>query len=127
VVGFFLRLFSSASNFHYEEKERGDALQEKLSPKIHIYLDRSCNGVAGFPVSGEVTKKWVQFIVSCATDSPFVDCEAWLKRVEKLDHENAGEQLVEEPVNCGWSQVQEEKIKGWINGPLYFRFSVASD
>jgi hypothetical protein len=91
-------------------------LNERLRPRIRLFLDDRTNGVAFSPtdIDGRPgpDSKWVQFCVSCATDAPLVDCEAFLISAYRLDDDGntASEQLVEEDVNCCWSQQSEKKL-----------------
>jgi hypothetical protein len=93
------------------EREKVCSLQERLSPKIGVSLDAHYGGIAMFPIAGKPSRKWVQFVVSCATESALIDCEAWLKSVDRIDDQCEGlERLVEEPVRCAWSQTDDKKI-----------------
>lgn len=116
LIGVLIRMPVVSARLYYAEKRRADvaeqSLADALSPKIRIFINPDVNGVMEIPVSSEaIPGKWVQFSVSCATDAPLVDCEAWLTSVERLDDAGAVQkQLVEERVHCGWSQIDLRKI-----------------
>ena len=91
-------------------------LKAKLASKIRLFINPHAKGVMEIPAALlsqpgiGIKGKWIQFSVSCATDAPLVDCEAWLASIERLDGEEIGKQLVEESVHCGWSQLEKQKI-----------------
>jgi hypothetical protein len=94
-------------------------LNERLRPRINIFLDPIHRGVIEVPTDiseppnppRREHSKWIQFSVSCATDVPLIDCEAFLTSVQRLnEHDNVIAQLVEEEVNCNWSQQSAAKI-----------------
>jgi hypothetical protein len=97
--------------------QRAKKLEERLRPKIQVSLDRLTMGItdlpteiSGFPQQKGPLSRWIQFDVTCATDAPLEECEAWLVGVERLINERAAEHLVEERVRCGWSQISDSKI-----------------
>ena len=116
---FIVRLFIEPSKLFYREKDRADAaereLKRRFTQQITVFLDPDLHGVtenpteiAAIPPRGP-SSKWVQFSVSCATNAPLVDCEAWLTSVRKIDGNAVGPQLVEEHIHCHWSQREGEK------------------
>jgi hypothetical protein len=118
---FIIRLFIEPPKLYYREKDRADTaereLQRRFTPQITIFLDPDHHGVIESPTEIQATpsrkgpsSKWVQFSVSCATNAPLVDCEAWLTSVRKIEGDAVGPQLVEEHIHCQWSQREEKKI-----------------
>jgi hypothetical protein len=125
---FIIRLFIEPPKLFYREKDRADAtereLQRRFTPQITVFLDPDHHGVTEIPTEIQAappqiqvfpplrgpSSKWVQFSVSCATDAPLVDCEAWLTSVRRVDGDTIGPQLVEEHIHCHWSQREERKI-----------------
>jgi hypothetical protein len=98
-------------------------LHERLRPRINIFLNQTNQGVTLAPMEmppekpGDVPRKgppakYVQFCVSCATDAPLLECEGLLTSVHEIDPDNKiiGPELVEEHINCAWSQMTDIKI-----------------
>jgi hypothetical protein len=94
------------------------SLSDRLKPRIKIFLDDTTKGVTvsptliGNPPRRGPPCKWLQFCVSCSTEASLMNCEAILTGVHRLgdDDEVINEQLVEEHVNCCWSQQSELKV-----------------
>ncbi len=95
------------------ERERVRVLEDRLSPKIDVYLDR--DGVRtvetriGLPPSEPQRRgpdsKWVQIIVMPATDAQLVDCEVRLLRAERINDDRTATVILTEPVFCTWSNM----------------------
>jgi hypothetical protein len=91
------------------ELDKGNAtLRERLKPRIEITLNNDCvhveptqllksRGTPG-PLS-----KWVQFQISSATEVSLHDCKAWLTSIKSIEGSRLGEELINEPVRCVWS------------------------
>jgi hypothetical protein len=125
LASFIIRLFIEPSKLFYREKERADAaehdLQRRFTPQIDVFLDSDDHGVAESPTEIQAippqvqtippqrgpSSKWVQFSVSCATNAPLIDCEAWLTGVQRIDGNAIGPQLVEEHIHCQWSHLRD--------------------
>jgi hypothetical protein len=112
-----IRLFIEPSELFYGEERRAlsaeDELRKYREPKINLYLDLLQHGVTEFPteINGvRSVSKWVQITVSPGTQTPLVDCEAWLTDVEKLDGVDAGAHFLEERAQIKWSQLGANKI-----------------
>jgi hypothetical protein len=126
VVFFVIRFLRAPAHFYTSaQNEIGRyttaiaSFNERLKPKINLSLDERTRGVAfaptefmGSPPRSGPPSKWVQFCVSCATDTSLIDCEAFLTSGYKLDDTDqpTGEQLIEEDINCAWSQLGETKV-----------------
>jgi hypothetical protein len=120
LASFIVRFLIEPSKLFYQEKDRADSLdlelKRRFTPQIKVFLDPDFQGVTespteiqGNPPTKGPSSKWAQISVSCATDSPLVDCEAWLTSVRKIDGKIIGPQLVEEHIHCYWSQREHEK------------------
>ncbi len=53
--------------------------------------------------------KWLQFEISCATEVPLVDCKAWLTSIKAIEGTTLGEELINEPMRCIWSNYRIPK------------------
>jgi hypothetical protein len=120
---FLVRLTNAPVTLYYGVDARAETAEQQLaehfSPKIRIFLDSTTKGVMELPTEIQgpgllrqrgPSSKWVQFDVACAANAPLTACEAWLVSVERLDGPDAGYQLVEERVRCGWSQLSAQEI-----------------
>jgi hypothetical protein len=119
------------------QQETIASLTERLKPRINAFLDARANGVTEAPTERVITgqfgrlatkgpsSKWIQVCVSCATDAPLVDCEVWLAGARSmLGNGKFGPELVEEHINCLWSQI--ETIKTTIHPKRVQRINLFS-
>ncbi len=94
---------------HGAAQDQIQALSARLVPRIAIELGRSTQGVSEVPTESFAgpgpTSKWVQLDISCATDVAISDCEVWLNSVRRVEGNEIGPELVEEHINCNWSQL----------------------
>jgi hypothetical protein len=114
---FLIRLLIEPSKLYYQQKERAEVAEGELQRRFTPQIALDYHGVTETPTEILTTppqrgpsSKWVQFGVSCATSAALFDCEAWLTSVQKIDGNVIGPELVEEHVNCIWSQRSETKI-----------------
>jgi hypothetical protein len=115
---FLWRLYGAPSRLYWSERQKIKdlekeklALETRLVPKIRVFLDSKDKGVREYPAVSGSSAKWVQFCVSCATETPLIACEAFLTSVTKIDGDEIGSELVEEPIHCNWSQLSESDRK----------------
>lgn len=83
------------------ERQRVCELEERLAPRIRVFLDSTCNGIREVKVERGDKSKWVQIMVEPLTEGPLIQCEARLLRVARLSP--APQIIVNEPVFCHWS------------------------
>lgn len=105
------RLYWSVRQENNDLKKEISELKERLVPKIRVFLDSKDKGVREYPTTAGSSAKWVQFCVSCATDTALTACEAFITSVTKIDGDEIGSELVEESIHCNWSQLPESDIK----------------
>jgi hypothetical protein len=117
-VVFLWRLYGAPSRLYWSARQKikdlekeNLALEERLVPKIRVFLDSIDRGVREYPTANGSSAKWVQFCVSCATETPLIACEAFLTSVTKIDGNEIGPELVEEHIHCNWSQLPESDRK----------------
>jgi hypothetical protein len=84
-----------------EQRATIHSLNERLSPKISIISPP--DGIDLYPATDGSLWKYVQFIVRSTTDAPLIDCEAWLRYVDRLNRDGSKASLVEEAIYCIWS------------------------
>jgi hypothetical protein len=83
-------------------------IRERLRPRIQISLNSDCVHIeptefAKSPGAPGPLSKWVQFQISCATEVSLPDCKAWLTSIKAIEGCSLGEELINEPVRCVWS------------------------
>ena len=84
-----------------EQRATIHSLNERLTPKISIISPP--DGINLYPAADGSLWKYVQFIVRSTTDVPLIDCEAWLRAVDRLNPDGSKASLVEEAIHCSWS------------------------
>lgn len=133
LASILIRLFIEPADLFYSEERRAILSEEELkksrAPKIKLYLDPVQQGVMELPteINGvRATSKWVQFTVAPNSDTPLMDCEAWVVDIERLDGIDAGAHILEERARCLWSQLAIDKEGITIRPLLYQRANLFS-
>ena len=130
IILFLIRFIRAPAHFDNEAHEKIEhqrvelaAFNERLQPRIKVFLEEETYGVTQSPTEVRVAQpngaylsrkgpesKWAQVSVMPATEAPLVNCEAWLLSVRRIENNELGSQLAEEHVHCEWSQLEEVKI-----------------
>jgi hypothetical protein len=107
-VAFVIRMYKSAPAMFQEQKERGDNLEARLSPKIDICLDPHTAGMT-VTQSGMFPVKYIQILVRPATDGDLIECEVLLHEVARIDGKTRTV-VYSQPLNAGWSGLPERAV-----------------
>jgi hypothetical protein len=92
------------------ERKKVIGFRERLTPRIHVFLEAPHKGVQGFPLTDGSLSKYIQFTVTPCTESPLVDCEAWLTSVVRINADGTTQSLAEEHVHWQWSNCPTPKV-----------------
>jgi len=127
---FLVRFVGAPPYFQLEARRQIEELnqalihhEERAKPKINVFLDKASHGVAEGPTEVGVavslagkqsirgpSSKWVQVSITSASEAPLIDCEVWLTSLRLMGEKSLGPELVEEHINCSWSQSDQKKI-----------------
>jgi hypothetical protein len=120
----FLSLFIAAYQLWKEERSERIALEERLTPKIKVYLKDE--GIYRFPSADDSVSQWAQIIVTPLTDTALVDCEVNITSIFQLGDNGRKHSLLEEHVLATWSDQPPGTIKLSIPPGVSKRANIAS-